>query len=250
MQENLQQPVLIRSDRTRYGSESSAKVTSTPEGTRGSTPGRLQGATSAVTGKNQGPSPQSGDCDPAAVTTAAPRQIPPQKQSPVSTPPARPPNTQRAPELCLAEQIPALVKRLETLKKTKLQLQKQIECIYKLKAANPNNQAVHDKKLSSLAVQLADTVQDMEDVLDQMGPVAETFRNQQRFEGYKERPATKSSPSTAAPKSSASPGDTQQSCTRQEDIQQSCARPLLRPASFPFEKGDLYRQAEASVQQH
>ncbi|XP_044130012.1 uncharacterized protein LOC122923298, partial [Bufo gargarizans] len=239
MQENLQQSVLMRSDRTRYGGGNRAKVANTTDETRGSTAGRLHGATSAVTGKNQGPSHQSGDSDLAAVTTAAPSPVQgpsrgtPVRSHSVSTLPTQPPNTQRAPELSLAERIPALVKRLETLKKTKLQLQKQIDCVYKLKAANPNNQAVHDKKLSSLAVQLADTVQDMEAVLEQMGPVAESFRNQQRHE---ERPAPEPSPSKP------------RSLTCPDDTQQACARPVLRPASFPFEKGNLYREVEESVQ--
>ncbi|KAM3936668.1 uncharacterized protein RB166_017660 [Leptodactylus fuscus] len=61
----------------------------------------------------------------------------------------------RSPELCLADEIPALVKRLETLKASKIYLQRQIECAYNLKkSACPEKLVLLDRKLSALGLRI------------------------------------------------------------------------------------------------
>ncbi|XP_071975766.1 uncharacterized protein [Engystomops pustulosus] len=108
---------------------------------------------------------------------------------------------------------------MEELKKQKLYLQKQIDCMYMLKAANPGKQALLNNKLDSLAKQLSDVVREMEATIEQMGPVGETFRNQQRFEG-------------------------DQASTSRSETPQPHVRPILQPATLPFEEGEVYKKRQ------
>ncbi|XP_075684391.1 uncharacterized protein LOC142652620 [Rhinoderma darwinii] len=134
-----------------------------------------------------------GECDPAGCETsgagtvnlegsAAFRQ--PEilhQQSPQSK------ETERAPELQLAEEIPALVRRMGELQSQKQMLQIQIDCVYKLKNANPKNEAVYAAQLYSLGMQLAQVVGEMDGVLERMGPLAESYKNKERFSTMTDR---------------------------------------------------------------
>ncbi|PIO12339.1 hypothetical protein AB205_0068730, partial [Aquarana catesbeiana] len=86
------------------------------------------------------------------------------------------------PALHLADKIPFLVKRMETLRKAKARIQKQIECVYRLKAANPKKEMLYDSKLNSLGIELAGVSKDIDAVLEELGPVAEVYRNCDQFE--------------------------------------------------------------------
>ncbi|XP_073442725.1 uncharacterized protein [Dendrobates tinctorius] len=140
-----------------------------------------------------------------------------------------------APELQVAEEIPGLVKRLGELQQHKDLLQKQIEMGYNVKAANPGGDHTFcDQTLNMLGIQLAKVVTDMDCVLEKMGPLAETYRNQELFMAHKQDSAGSSSDIV--------PGGPQKP-----------VRPVLQPASFCFQKGQMLQPQQPAAdpkQQH
>ncbi|XP_072010698.1 uncharacterized protein [Engystomops pustulosus] len=92
-------------------------------------------------------------------------------------------------------------------------------------AANPERHELLDKKLTTLAKQLADNVAQTEAVLEQMGPLAETYRNQERFQAQRHHGGA-SNPAT-----------------------ETKGKPILQPATFPYQQGDLYKKDKAMKQQ-
>ncbi|XP_073515872.1 uncharacterized protein [Phyllobates terribilis] len=139
--------------------------------------------------------------------------------------------TQRAPELQLAEEIPGLVRKMGELQQHKQLLQMQIDFIYNLKATNPESNTVCDMKLNSLGVELASVVQDMDSVLESMGPLKETYANRARFASYKQDCAAES---------------------RTPDVKsetpQLQARPVLQAPRFCFQVGKTLQQQAAACE--
>ncbi|XP_056410647.1 uncharacterized protein LOC130347929 [Hyla sarda] len=138
--------------------------------------------------------------------------------------------TARAPELQLAEEIPALVRRMEELKHLKGMLHMQIDSVYMLKAANPQYKTLHDKRLYTLSIELADIVKEMDCILVKMGPLAETYKNQERFSNYRLNFEADSKP------------DIEPDITPEEP--QQGTRPLIQPARFSFQDGDICKYGE------
>ncbi|KAM3934887.1 uncharacterized protein RB166_002289 [Leptodactylus fuscus] len=155
---------------------------------------------------------------PETATPCRPQPQPPVKETPL------------APELQLAHQIPALVSKMEELKAYKQMLQIDIDSVYKLKTANPKHNAVYDRRLHALSIELADVVKQMDCVLERMGPLAESYRNQERFTQYQH---TESRSSEAVAGLDPIPNASQQ-----------VTRPILQPASFSFQKGEVSKHAQ------
>ncbi|KAM3934932.1 uncharacterized protein RB166_002340 [Leptodactylus fuscus] len=109
-------------------------------------------------------------------------------------------------------------------------LQIDIDSVYKLKIANPKHNAVYDRRLHALSIELADVVKQMDCVLERMGPLAESYRNQERFTQYQH---TESRASEAVPGLDPIPHASQQ-----------VTRPILQPASFSFQKGEVSKHAQ------
>ncbi|XP_073446444.1 uncharacterized protein [Dendrobates tinctorius] len=186
---------------------------------------------------------QSGGSDKPAVEPASsqgatkPSMVDPHKtvfKTPVPVVKTKPVDPARAPELQLADEIPGLVRKLGELQQQKKALQMEVDFIYNLKITNPASNEAYDLRLNTLGVQLASVVQDTESVLESMGPLAETYRNRERFASYKQDCAV---------------------VARTPDVQdgtpQQRTRPVLQAARFCFQEGkQLQQQAAQCEQEH
>ncbi|XP_073523137.1 uncharacterized protein [Phyllobates terribilis] len=151
--------------------------------------------------------------------------------------------TARAPELQLAEEIPGLVKKMGELQQQRQMLQMEIDVIYKLKAANPDSNAMCDQRLYSLGVELANVVRDIDCILERMGPLAETYRNRERFTSHKLDFVVESRTSDAGLGSE----------TVQDEPLKQQTRPVLQAARFCFQEGQILQQQQTVAepeQQH
>ncbi|XP_073528944.1 uncharacterized protein [Phyllobates terribilis] len=151
--------------------------------------------------------------------------------------------TARAPELQLAEEIPGLVKKMGELQQQRQMLQMEIDVIYKLKAANPDSNAMCDQRLYSLGVELANVVRDIDCILERMGPLAETYRNREQFTSHKQDFVVESRTSDAGLGSE----------TVQDEPLKQQTRPVLQAARFCFQEGQILQQQQTVAepeQQH
>ncbi|KAM3924664.1 uncharacterized protein RB166_007993 [Leptodactylus fuscus] len=204
-----------------------------PAQTAGYKPGA---AVKPAMGKPATPQPQVIETPPAPETATPQPQVKGTPLAPETATPCRPhpqPPVKETPlalELQLAHQIPALVSKMEELKAYKQMLQIDIDSVYKLKTANPKHNAVYDRRLHALSIELADVVKQMDCVLERMGPLAESYRNQERFTQYQH---TESRSSEAVPGLDPIP-----------NVSQQVTRPILQPASFSFQKGEVSKHAQ------
>ncbi|XP_056384180.1 uncharacterized protein LOC130277528 [Hyla sarda] len=226
LQENLQQQEVVssmtRSGRTR--SQAGGKSQNTAEGSMGVTPGKFVEKSLSVCKTVPAP-----DSDLASADTSSHGSVFIQPES-LSRPHQQGKETTRAPELQLAEEIPALVRRMEELKHQKQMLQMQIDCVYKLKTANPQYKSMHDNKLYTLSTELATIVSEMDCLLERMGPLAESYRNQERFSQYQLN-------FDSEPRSDVIPDIT-------AEEPQEVKRPLIKPPNFTFKDQHKYGEQQ------
>ncbi|XP_056394628.1 uncharacterized protein LOC130290689 [Hyla sarda] len=233
LQENLQQQEVVssmtRSGRTR--SQAGGKSHNTDksmEVTPGKSVEKYESVCKTV------PAPDPNVCDRASGDTSSQGSSVFTQPERLSRPLQQGKETARAPELQLAEEIPALVRRMEELKHQKQMLQMQIDCIYKLRTANPQYKSMHDDKLYALSTELATIVSEMDSILERMGPLAESYRNKERFSQYQLSFG-------AEPRS-----DVEADITPDEP--QQVTRPLIKPPSFTFKDRHVHKPEEQQPQ--
>ncbi|CAJ0968451.1 unnamed protein product, partial [Ranitomeya imitator] len=177
---------------------------------------------------------QSGGSDKPAAEPASsrgatkPSVVEPHKtvfKTPAPVVKGKPVQPAHAPELQIADEIPGLVRKLGELQQQKKALKMEVDFIYSLKTTNPASNDVYDLRLNTLGVQLASVVQDSESVLEGMGPLAETYRNRERFASYK------------------------QDCAVETGTPQQRTRPVLQAARFCFQEGKKLQQQAAECEQ-
>ncbi|XP_056416942.1 uncharacterized protein LOC130358139 [Hyla sarda] len=233
LQENLKQQEVVssmtRSGRTR--SQAGGKSHNTDKSME-VTPGKYVEKYESV--YKTVPAPDPNVCDRASGDTSSQGSSVFTQRERLSRPLQQDKETTRAPELQLAEEIPALVRRMEELKHLKHMLQMQIDCIYKLKTANPQYKSMHDDKLYALSTELATIVSEMDSILERMGPLAESYRNKERFSQYQLSFG-------AEPRSDVAPVIT-------PDEPQEVTRPLIKPPSFTFKDRHVHKPEEQQPQ--
>ncbi|XP_073524558.1 uncharacterized protein [Phyllobates terribilis] len=181
------------------------------------------GRTRSQSGGSSNSAVEPGATKPAVVK---PKETSKSKQ-PESSLKAGSQETPCAPGPQIAEDIPGLVERLRVLQQQKQLIQVSIDCAYKVKAEDPGDHTVYDRKLNSMGIELANVVKDIDCVFERMGPLAETYRNQ--------KPFMFNLPYSADSQSDIVPGGPQKP-----------VRPVLQPASFLFQKG-LHQEPQQPV---
>ncbi|KAM4031263.1 uncharacterized protein ACNLHF_018752 [Anomaloglossus baeobatrachus] len=143
-------------------------------------------------------------------------------------------DTVYVPEPQLADEMPGLVRSLGELQSMKGMLQVEIDFIYNLKATNPDLTSVCDQRLNKKGLELASVVQDMDTVLESMGPLKETYMTQECLASHRQDCAVETP-------------DVQSEAARDETPQQQ-TRPVIQAARFCFQDGTQLQLQELTPQ--